>query len=57
MTEFFMFVIFVFVGAFGAAVIWPWMGPSLYQPCPIATPLGCWFAGLMFALTSVAKVK
>jgi hypothetical protein len=30
------------VGAWlGARFGWPWIGPVLIEPCPIATPFGC----------------
>lgn len=34
------------VWGFGAAVLWPWWGPHVVVPCPVATELGCWLAAV-----------
>lgn len=38
------------IGYFIAAVVWPWWGPHVVVPCPIATPLGCWLTAIAFGL-------
>lgn len=37
----------------GARFFWPWIGPVLIEPCPVATPFGCvllTLAGLVYGL-------
>lgn len=52
-------VVFVVLGAFGAwAVVcwlWPWCGPWLVTPCPVATRLGCLAATVVGAVWGLAR--
>lgn len=43
MRFFFGFMIGAAVAGLCAAVLWPWWGPLVVSPCPIATNFGCWF--------------
>lgn len=51
--------VFVVLGAAGAWAcatwLWPWCGPALVAPCPLATPAGCWAAAGVGAAWGVAR--
>lgn len=51
-------MVFTMIGAgaglLGAAVVWPWLGPMLVVPCPVATTAGCWVAAIGGGLQGLA---
>jgi len=56
-----VFAMFGGLGAWlGARWIWPWAGPWLLEPCPIATALGCkvaLVAGALYGLGEAWKLE
>lgn len=55
MKYFFGFMIGAALWFFGAAVLWPWLGPMLVNPCPISTTAGCWVSAFCGGLSTVAN--